>query len=82
MAGLSHGLSGQPWAEAWLQARRDLGLGASEDRPLFLEEVAGAVPPPVDAAYAAEPRDRAATLWTPPSSAPSYQREAYAPGLV
>ena len=50
---------------------------------LFLEEVAGAVPPPaVDAAYAAEPRDRAATLWTPPSSAPSYQREAYAPGLV
>ena len=52
---------------------------------LFLEEVAGAAPPPaaVDAAYAAEPRDRAATLWTPPSSAPSYQREADgAPGLV
>jgi hypothetical protein len=50
---------------------------------LFLEEVAGAAPPPaVDAAYAAEPRDRAATLWTPPSSAPSYRREAYAPGLV
>ena len=49
---------------------------------LFLEEAAGAVPPTVDAAYAAEPRDRAATLWTPPSSAPSYQREAYAPGLV
>jgi len=43
VVGLSHGLSGKPWAEAWLAARREAGLDASASG-VFLPAVLGKFP--------------------------------------